>query len=174
MRAAGSGWPGPRWAGAVLSKGLVGILIPGAVLVLTSLWRRDASLWRGMHWGSGLAMLFVLAAPWFVLVSMRNPGFAEFFFIHEHFARYLTTEHNRVGAWWYYLPILAIGALPWTGALPWLWPSSMKGGSSTGSRGQLAVGDLLRVWPLFILLFFSVSGSKLPSYILPIFRPWRS
>ncbi|MGJ7510595.1 glycosyltransferase family 39 protein [Variovorax sp. GT1P44] len=152
-------------AGAVLSKGLVGILIPGVTLFLTCLWRRDFSLWRGMHWASGLLIFLLLAAPWFVLVSSRNPEFAQFFFIHEHFARYLTNVHKREGAWWYYLPLLLGGMLPWTSALPWLWPrQAASGPSNTQPRV-----DMLFVYALFVLLFFSVSGSKLPSYILPVF-----
>ena len=151
-------------AGAVLSKGLIGIVIPGATLVVTAIWRRDLSLWRGMHWFSGLLIFLALAAPWFVLVSMRNPGFAEFFFIHEHFARYLTKVHQREGAWWYYLPFLLGGMLPWIGGLPWL----VKRNTS-GPRGAIAATDVLIAYSAFVLLFFSASGSKLPSYILPMF-----
>jgi 4-amino-4-deoxy-L-arabinose transferase-like glycosyltransferase len=164
------GWIWLAWAamaGAVLSKGLVGLVIPGAVLVIASLWRRDFRLWRGMHWLSGLLIFFVLAAPWFVLVSWRNPGFAQFFFIHEHFARYLTEVHQREGAWWYYLPFLLVGMLPWTGALPWLLQGD-KAASGGGAR-SVSARDLLVVWSIFVLLFFSASGSKLPSYILPMF-----
>ncbi|GAA4329365.1 glycosyltransferase family 39 protein [Variovorax defluvii] len=159
-------WIWLAWAamgGAVLSKGLVGIVIPGAVLVLVSLWRRDAALWRGMHWLSGAMIFLAITAPWFVLVSLRNPGFSEFFFIHEHFARYLSDVHNREGAWWYYLPLLLIGMLPWTSALPWLF---RPGG---GGSAPIAPRHLLLVWCAFILLFFSASSSKLPSYILPMF-----
>jgi 4-amino-4-deoxy-L-arabinose transferase-like glycosyltransferase len=152
-------------AGAVLSKGLVGILIPGATLVLTCLWRRDFGPWRRMHWVSGLLIFLLLAAPWFVLVSMRNPTFAQFFFIHEHFARYLTKVHQRQGAWWYYLPLLLLGMLPWTSALPWLGP---RRAADAPPRG-VAPADFLFVHSVFILLFFSASGSKLPSYILPMF-----
>src|SRR5690606_12570419 len=79
-------WIWVAWAamaGAVLSKGLVGIVIPGCALVLVSLWRRDFGLWRRMHMVSGALIFLALTAPWFVLVSLRNPGFAEFFFIHE-------------------------------------------------------------------------------------------
>jgi 4-amino-4-deoxy-L-arabinose transferase-like glycosyltransferase len=152
-------------AGAVLSKGLVGLLIPGATLVLTCLWRRDFSLWRGMHWVSGLLIFLLIAAPWFVLVSMRNPGFAQFFFIHEHFARYLSKVHQREGAWWYYLPLLLGGMFPWTSALPWLWPRR----AASEPRSSIAPKDLLIVHAAFVLLFFSASGSKLPSYILPMF-----
>ena len=152
-------------AGAVLSKGLVGIVIPGATLVLTCLWRRDFGPWRRMHWVSGLVIFLVLAAPWFVLVSMRNPTFAQFFFIHEHFARYLTKVHQRTGAWWYYLPLLLAGMLPWTSALPWLGPRR----AADASPRTIAPADFLFVHSAFILLFFSASGSKLPSYILPMF-----
>ncbi len=152
-------------AGAVLSKGLVGIVIPGAVLVFASLWRRDLTLWRGMQWASGLVVFCVLTAPWFVLVSLRNPGFAQFFFIHEHFARYLTTVHQRDGAWWYYLPLALGGLLPWTTGLLGRWRQDVP----TRAAGAVQVRDLLIVWAVFVLVFFSISSSKLPSYILPMF-----
>ena len=155
-------WMLAAWAGmalAVLSKGLVGILIPGAVLVLVSFWRLDFGIWRRLQWGGGALLLALIAVPWFVLVSQRNPGFAEFFFIHEHFQRFLTPVARREGAWWYFLPFLAVGLLPWTGALPWL----------LRPRRSDFAGSLLWLWALFVLLFFSVSSSKLPSYILPMF-----
>lgn len=161
-------WIWVAWAamaGAVLSKGLVGLLIPGATLVLTCLWRRDFGLWRRMHWVSGLLIFLLLAAPWFVLVSLRNPGFAQFFFIHEHFARYLSKVHQREGAWWYYLPLLVGGMFPWTSALPWLWPKR----AASDPSPAIAPQHLLIAYSAFVLLFFSASGSKLPSYILPMF-----
>lgn len=161
-------WIWVAWAamaGAVLSKGLVGIVIPGCALVLVILWRRDFGLWRRMHMVSGALIFLVLTAPWFVLVSLRNPGFAEFFFIHEHFTRYATNVHRREGAWWYYLPLLLVGFLPWTSGLPWLMHSDK---SSAGSNDMMA-RRMLVAWCGFVLLFFSVSGSKLPSYILPMF-----
>lgn len=153
-------------AGAVLSKGLVGIVIPAAVLLLVSLWRRDATLIKRMHWASGLAILLALTVPWFAMVSLRNPSFAEFFFIHEHFARYTSDVHKRVGAWWYFVPILLCGMLPWTSALPWL---GRTGSPQAQARRRISNHDILLVWCAFVFLFFSASGSKLPSYILPMF-----
>ena len=149
---------------AVLSKGLVGIVLPGAALALYSLAARDFSVWRRMHWGKGLATFFAIAAPWFVLVSMRNPEFAKFFFIHEHFARFLTTGHRRTGSWHYFVGILLAGILPWTTLLP--------GALVDGWRrepGRFQPGRLLVVWAGFVFVFFSLSSSKLPSYILPMF-----
>ena len=161
-------WIWVAWAamaGAVMSKGLVGVVIPGCVLLLVSLWRRDFGLWRRMHLVSGGLLFLALAAPWFVLVSSRNPGFTEFFFIHEHFARYLTNVHRREGAWWYYLPLLLVGLLPWTSSLPWL----LKGDTSVTGPAENMARSMLAIWCGFVLVFFSVSGSKLQSYILPMF-----
>jgi 4-amino-4-deoxy-L-arabinose transferase-like glycosyltransferase len=156
-------WAG--MAGAVLSKGLVGVLIPGCVLIIGAVWLRDAGLIRRLHWWSGAAIFLALTVPWFVLVSQRNPGFAEFFFVHEHLDRYLSNVHKREGAWWYFAPILLVGMLPWTSALPWLARRDRVDEPDAERRAR----GLLIVWSVFVFLFFSASGSKLPSYILPVF-----
>lgn len=149
---------------AVLSKGLVGIVLPGAALVAYSLLARDFAPWRRMRWLSGTALMLAIAAPWFVWVSMRNPEFARFFFIHEHFERFTTTGHRRTGPWWYFLPVLAAGLLPWTTLLPGALAAGWK-----RRPGGFQAGRLLVAWAAVIFVFFSASGSKLPSYILPIF-----
>lgn len=56
--------------------------------------------------------------PWFVLVQRANPEFFDLFFVQVHFRRYLEPGHHRPGPWWYFIPIVAAGLLPWTGALP--------------------------------------------------------
>ena len=78
-----------------------------------SLLERDKRIWGRLHLGPGVAPFLLIAAPWFVVVSMRNPSFPGFFFVHEHFARFLTTVHQRVEPWWYFLPLLVVGVLPW-------------------------------------------------------------
>ena len=161
-------WMWLAWAamaGAVLSKGLVGLVIPGCALLLASLWSRDFSLWQRLQWRTGGALFLAIAAPWFVLVSLRNPGFAEFFFIHEHFARYLTNTHDREGTWWYFVPLLLVGALPWTSGLPWL----LRRDACDTRSAALVIRRSLLAWVGFVFVFFSLSGSKLPSYILPMF-----
>ncbi|WP_166642096.1 ArnT family glycosyltransferase [Paludibacterium purpuratum] len=156
-------WAG--MAGATLSKGLIGIAIPGAVLVLYSLLFRQFAFWRRLHLVSGLIVLLLLTAPWFIQVSLKNPGFAHFFFIHEHVERFLTTEHRRSGPFWYFVPYLLVGFMPWVTLLP---PILSQGLRREG-RGQMQPDRLLLVWAVFVFLFFSKSGSKLPSYILPMF-----
>jgi 4-amino-4-deoxy-L-arabinose transferase-like glycosyltransferase len=162
-------WMWAAWAAlalATLSKGLIGIVLPGMSLVAYSLAARDWTLWRRLHLGSGAILFLVIAAPWFVAVSSRNPGFFDFFFVHEHFTRFLTSEHRRTGAWWYFVPILVVGLLPWVvvffAALPRAWRAPSDANGFHWQRFAL-------VWSAVIFLFFSASGSKLPSYILPLF-----
>src|SRR5438046_7231672 len=58
------------------------------------------------------------ALPLFVLAQHRNPEFFDFFFIREHFGRYLLPDHHRPGPWWYFVPVLLVGLMPWTPSIP--------------------------------------------------------
>lgn len=152
---------------AVLTKGLVALLLPFVTLIAYSLWNRDWRLWRTLHLGAGLLIVVAITAPWFVLVSERNPEFFNFFFIHEHFSRFLTKVHHRYQPGWYFVPILLMGMLPWTlvmfDSLAAAWRAPRE--TSTGVNPA----RLLLTWALVTFAFFSVSDSKLLSYILPIF-----
>ncbi len=152
-------------AGATLSKGLVGLLIPGSTLFLYALINQQWSLWRRMQWLPGVALFLLLAGPWFWLVSARNPGFANFFFIREHFARYLTPEAGRPGPFWYFAPIVLVGFLPWTSLLPRLLREGWRHEANAAFRPE----RFALIWAVFVFVFFSASHSKLPSYILPMF-----
>jgi 4-amino-4-deoxy-L-arabinose transferase-like glycosyltransferase len=149
---------------AVMTKGLVGILIPGAAAVLFMLMYRDARLLLSSRPWWTLAALLLLAAPWFILASVRNPGFARFFFIFEHFQRYLSrTGIERYQPDWFFVPVLLAGLLPWTSALPRALVEALR----AARRGERATG-LLLIWAAFIFVFFSLSQSKLVPYILPL------
>ena len=151
---------------AVLSKGLIGVVLPGAVLTLYLLIERDWPMLARLHFGKGLALFLLIAAPWFIAVSLTNDEFARFFFIHEHFERFLTKVHRREGGWYYFIPILLFGSMPW---LPFIVARLRDGWRRNGASGILQPLRLLLLWTGFIFLFFSVSSSKLPSYILPVF-----
>ncbi|MES2295956.1 MAG: glycosyltransferase family 39 protein [Pseudomonadota bacterium] len=155
------------WAGmaaAVLTKGPVGMILPGAVLVLYTVFTRDWALWGRLHLGKGLLLFFAIATPWFVLVGLKNPEQPHFFFIHENFERYLLKTHHREGPWYYFFVLLAIGIVPWLGVLG---QSLLKACKRENSRFRPRL--MLLIWAVFIFAFFSKSNSKLPGYILPIF-----
>jgi 4-amino-4-deoxy-L-arabinose transferase-like glycosyltransferase len=160
-------WMLACWTGmalAFLSKGPIGIVLPGAVLVLYTLITREWAIWRRLHLVSGLALFTLIAAPWFVLVALKNPEHPHFFFIHENFERFTSKIHHRTGPIYYFIPILMVGIVPWLGVLAQsLWAGRRDVG--TGFRPKI----MLLTWAIFIFVFFSISSSKLPHYILPIF-----
>jgi 4-amino-4-deoxy-L-arabinose transferase-like glycosyltransferase len=163
-------WMLAAWAAAalaVLSKGIVVGVLTGGALIVYTLIERDGRPWRRLHVTAGLPLFLALTCPWFIVVSVRNPGFASFFFVHEHFTRFLTTVHQRVEPWWYFLPLLLLGVLPWVAPLARAvgpaWREAR--GPATGFRPR----RFLAVYAVITLLFFSASGSKLAPYILPMF-----
>lgn len=163
-------WMLVTWAGlalSVLSKGLIGLVLPGAVLVLYTLIQRDWALWKRLHMVSGLALFLLISAPWFIAVSIANPEFFHFFFIHEHFERFLTKAHHRYQPWWSFVPVLLLGVLPW---ITLMFDAVARAWKADGSEPKaFKPRRFLLIWSVFIFLFFSASSSKLPSYILPIF-----
>ena len=154
-------------AGATLTKGLVALVIPGATLVLYTMLTRDTGPWRRLHALPGLAVYLALTAPWFVLMERANPGFAQFFFVHEHFQRFLTESHRRTGEWYYFVPWFVLGIMPWL--LVWAWTLPRSWRAAPVAANGFSWERFCVVWAAFVFVFFSVSGSKLPSYILPMF-----
>lgn len=154
-------------AGAVLCKGLIGLVIPGATLVLYSIVRWDFRPWQRLAIVPGLLVFLAICAPWFVWVSLVNPEFPQFFFVHEHFLRYTTRLHRRDEPWWYFIPILFIGVMPWILATIGGLVQACK--RFTSRDRHFSAEAFLLLWIAFVFLFFSASGSKLPAYLLPAF-----
>jgi 4-amino-4-deoxy-L-arabinose transferase-like glycosyltransferase len=163
-------WMLLAWAAAalaVLSKGIVVGVLAGGALIVYTLIERDVRPWRRLHPVAGLPLFLVLAAPWFIAVSRRNPGFASFFFVHEHFARFLTTVHQRVEPWWFFLPLLLLGVLPWMA--PLARAIAPAWGEAPAPASGFRPRRFLLIYAAVTLVFFSASGSKLAPYILPMF-----
>ena len=127
---------------------------------------RDWRLLARLEWARGVALFLAIAAPWFVMVSAANPEFAQFFFVHEHFERFLTKAHRREEPWWFFWPILFVGFLPWMLALV---PAALEGWRRETDAIAFPWRRFALLWSAFVMLFFSASGSKLPAYILPVF-----
>ncbi len=161
-------WMLAGWAAmalAVLSKGLIGIVLPCAAVAGYILLQRDWRMLRRLHLLAGGALFLAIAAPWFIAVSLANDEFFRFFFIHEHFERFLTKGHGRYQPAWYFIPVIAIGATPWLPAFLAGYWNAWK--AAPDKRFQAT--RLLAIWCAVVFVFFSASGSKLGSYILPLF-----
>ncbi len=154
---------------ATLAKGLIGIALPGAVVFLWAwLLNRWRTLWP-FYPVSGVILFLVIAAPWHVLAARDNGDFLHFYFIHEHLLRFTTRIHNRVEPWWFFLVVLAAGMMPWAGFAF----QAMRRVFATRWANRHAHADewFLVIWVVFVVVFFSISQSKLVPYILPVWPP---
>ncbi len=154
---------------AVLTKGLIGILIPGMVvgawIIILGEWR----VLKTMYLPTGLALFLVIAAPWHIMVGRANPEFFRFYFIQEHFLRYLTTLHSRYRPPWYFIPVILLGLFPWSVFLVQAIKHNLP--STWRERHEHRDALFLILWAGLVFLFFSASESKLLPYILPVFPP---
>ena len=164
---------------ALLAKGLVALVLFGLVMGLFTLLsaRSVGGFFRAMgKWfnPSALLVLIVIAAPWHVAASLTEPVFAWFYFINEHVLRFLGKREPHdyyAGAWWYYLPRMAIYLFPWSFILPCLLVrargESGEGDHDEGHGGQHLSRFLWLAW-LAPLAFFSVSSAKANYYLLTV------
>ncbi len=153
---------------AFLTKGLIGVVFPFAIIIF---WLSISKRWRDilrLFSPVGMILFLLISCPWVILVQKANKDFLWFFFIREHFLRYTTTLHARDHTVLFYIPVVLLGTLPWSAFLL----KALKEG--VGKRMPLlkaAERQFLLIWTFFILIFFSVSSSKLIPYIAPIFLP---
>jgi len=152
----------------VLAKGLIGIVIPALVLLAWLVLQRHWRVLRTLVWWPGLLLFVLVAAPWFVAMQARFPGFLDYFFVVQHFKRFAAAGFNNVQPVWFYPAVLLLLSLPW---LPWLY--RLRPGTVTVAVDAQArqVRLLMVLWVLLVLLFFSIPKSKLLGYVLPAVPP---
>jgi 4-amino-4-deoxy-L-arabinose transferase-like glycosyltransferase len=142
-----------------LAKGPIAILVPGAVTLLFCLVRRDVATWLrlGSDWRAWLVFLTV-GLPWYVIEYFKDgPGFIEGFFLRHNVERFSGPAFGHGGGWWFYAPVVLVGTLPFTAPLA----AALKRGREL-FRDDL--GAFLLLWFAFVIVLFSLSGSKLPHY----------
>jgi len=148
---------------AALTKGPVGVAIPIFVMVIF-LWRggelRGAI--RRFHALPGLILTAAIAAPWFIAITIREPGFFDFYFIGEHFRRFFDANYSHDQPIYYYVPIIIGGFVPWTLTVPFIpWRRLTP---NPARRFCLIAGGT-------VFVLFSLSSAKLVPYILPAIPP---
>jgi 4-amino-4-deoxy-L-arabinose transferase-like glycosyltransferase len=154
---------------AVLAKGPAAVILAGGA---TLLWAALSQQWRApfrfLH-PLIIAVFCATALPWYILCARRNPDFLRVFIWQHNFERYLTPVFEHRQPFWYFGPIFLLGILPW---LPLLihTPFDVGRNMHIGARKD-SPALFIACWALFTLLFFSLSQSKLPGYILPAIPP---
>ena len=162
-----------------LAKGPVAPLLAGVIIVVFALIKRESGLVTRTLWLPGIFLFVAVALPWYAAVQFRNPGFLREFFLQHNLERFTTNLYRHKQPFWYFIPVLLLGTMPWTALVigGWVetikeWRESMAGPSGTElsgtvSKRESALPKFLQIWAAVVLVFFSISASKLPGYILP-------
>jgi 4-amino-4-deoxy-L-arabinose transferase-like glycosyltransferase len=165
----------------ILSKGLIGVALPGLVLLIWLIWTKQFKKIRHLPWLSGLSLFGVIAVPWFVFVEQKFPNMLQYMFGLHHFQRFTGSAFNNNMPWWFYIASLVMLFFPWaffflaqllkqvkskpvataTAASPQVEPSSFPP----------ALLSLCWIWVVTIIGFFSIPAAKVIGYALPVIPP---
>ncbi len=151
-------------AGAFLTKGLVALVLPGAILFLWCLLTGRLNALFSLGLFPALPVFLAACLPWLAAAEARVPGFLPFFFIHEHFQRFATAQARRPGPVTYFVGVFAAGFLP---ALPFFLLGWRGLGRLSRWKDEHPDALFFALWFAVVFVFFSVSRSKLPPYLLP-------
>ncbi len=153
-----------------LMKGPVGLLIPAIVIVPVLMIERRSIGLNPADMVLGFVIMLAVALPWYIAMWMQHGNeYLQSFFVGDNFERFATDRFNDPRPWWFYLPVVAGGLLPWTPlALTWLGPITQF---LRGRRGLHTIDLRLLMWAALPLIFYTLSVGKQPRYILPVLPP---
>ena len=160
-------------AAATLTKGLMGIVFPIMIIGMYSLLTHQWKLIKEIYLPSGLIVYSVIALPWFILMHNRHPEFLYYFFIYQHFFRYLSIKNfNCIQPFWFFSAVILLGLIPWSLLIiqSFFKKQQLKALCKEISQKNNILLYLL-LWIAVPLIFFSLPASKPPGYILPVFAP---
>lgn len=154
---------------AVMTKGLIGIVFPGIIIFIWLVVNKEWHSIKTYCIFSGILLFLLIAAPWHILVQLKNPEFFKFYFLEQHFLRYLTPYASREQPWWFFPVVFVGGFYPWIAfavqAIRYHFPAHWR------ERFNSKTSMFLIIWAVTIFIFYSFSDSKLIPYILPVLPP---
>jgi 4-amino-4-deoxy-L-arabinose transferase-like glycosyltransferase len=168
---------------ATLAKGPVAPFLAIVIVATFAALRRDWSILRRSFWWPGAALYFAMVLPWFIAVQRENPTFFREFFLEHNLKRFATDRFQHSQPFWYYLVVVLLAVMPWTviavralidGIQTTVCDWRARRASlckPCASRPGDAFPEFLVLWALIPIIFFSLSKSKLPGYILPSIPP---
>ncbi len=168
---------------ATLAKGPVAPFLALCIIFAFAALRREWSVIRRTIWIPGILLYLAMVLPWYIAVTRRNPQFLRVFFLEHNLERFATNIYEHEQPIWFYLIVMLLALMPWTViAMRALWDAIVE--SVNEWRARLAKSryvsharwgdafpEFLVLWTLFPIVFFSLSRSKLPGYILPCIPP---
>ena len=157
----------------LLSKGLIGLVLPGMVLLAWLIWTGQTRRLVHLPWVRGLLIFGVIGLPWFIEGQKHYPELFNYLIIGQHFSRYTGGTFNNQWSWWFYPMVIALLLFPWSllligTAAPRKWLQIWRN-ERTASHNHW--NSLLWIWLLVITIFFSFPKSKIVGYIFPVLPP---
>src|SRR5579864_3706658 len=148
---------------ATLTKGPIGLVLPGLVMALFVTIRRAWSRWREVPWAAGLVLYALIGLSWYAAEALLHGAvFVRTVLGYYGVGRFFGVVENQAGPWYYYVPILVLGAFPWTA----FWPAA----AAWHGRRLRDDGSLFVVlWCGIVIVFYSIAQTKLPNYVLPVY-----
>ena len=150
---------------AVLAKGPVGAVLPVMIIGLFLIYKRQLRFLKDMQIGWGLLIFLAVAAPWYVLISLKNPDYLEYFLLKQNIGSFLSQQSRHPRPFYYYIPVLMGGLFPWSLFLPLALFRAIRAKAVLHGDGVI----FALIWFGVIFIFFSMANSKLVTYILPLF-----
>jgi 4-amino-4-deoxy-L-arabinose transferase-like glycosyltransferase len=158
------------WLGfATLAKGPAALVLAGGSVLLWAILTNNYKPAIRMLRPAALAAFAVIALPWYILCARANPDFFRVFIIQHNFQRYLTPVFQHPQPFWFFVAIIFLGLLPWSAILIGAAFDALRIFRDRSWRAS--PGFFIACWAIFPTIFFSLSQSKLPEYILPAFPP---
>lgn len=156
---------------ATMTKGLIGLLLPGGALVLWILLRRDWAELKRIPWLPALGVYLLIVLPWHLAVwRVASDQFVREYIIHHHIQRFLGKDFGHIAPFWFYIPMLLIGMYPWSAFVPIIGWQALSGWKCEKEK-LCCAWAMWGLWALVVVVFFSLSKSKLPGYVLPALPP---
>ncbi|MGZ4814950.1 MAG: glycosyltransferase family 39 protein [Terriglobales bacterium] len=147
-----------------LAKGPVAPFLAGLIVLVFIIIRRDWTALRLTLWLPGLVLYFAVTLPWFILVQHANPQFVHVFIFEHNLERYSTNMFQHKQPFWYFVPVLLLGVLPWIVFAIAAFVRAVR--ETVESRSSFEL--FFALWAILPVIFFSFSQSKLPGYIVPV------
>ena len=157
-------WDWQRWP-----KGPIAVFLAALIILCLAALRRDGRLLTGTLWPVGIALYLAVALPWFVAVQRANPEFFRTFFLQHNLERFATNLYHHPQPFWFYVPVALLALVPWTVFVVAAIVDAIRDWrfSAEQPAGKEDLRTFLVLWFLLPIVFFSLSRSKLPGYILP-------
>lgn len=153
---------------SVLTKGPIGVLLPGLIITLFLLWQRDWRVLKRMHLASGTLLCLAVAVPWYAaMYSLHGSDFINTFFGTHNFLRATVSEHPRDDVFYYYTLVNLLALFPWSGLVPWAVYKWQQAGRPKLTEQQ----RFLLLWALVVFVFFQCMATKYLTYTYPLLFP---